>query len=139
MREMSKGRCEHCDRSFDYYLVHSGFGDCSYAYCDRCGMTAILSHWNIRFPKSRTGNAPYEEIPREIENFLELCQCGGSFRKGSFPRCPNCNQNLSPELATAYIERNAVGTRKGWRWQRDWKSCYCIVVENKLVEDNFKS
>jgi hypothetical protein len=29
-------------------------------------------------------------------------------------------------------------TKKGWRWQRNRHDTYCIVIENRLVEDNFK-
>jgi hypothetical protein len=40
-------------------------------------------------------------------------------------------------MATAYIEINAPGTKKGWRWQRNWQATYCIVIENRVVNDNF--
>lgn len=25
----------------------------------------------------------------------------------------------------------------GWRWQRRWSGLYCVVIENKKVENNF--
>lgn len=51
MRELATGTCEHCEQSFGYWLGHSGFGECSYACCDKCGMTAVLSYWDKRMPK----------------------------------------------------------------------------------------
>src|SRR5207249_2445978 len=44
------GTCEHCGQTFGYWLVHCGFSDCSYAHCDKCGMTAILSSWDKHMP-----------------------------------------------------------------------------------------
>lgn len=46
------GDCEHCHASFRYDLLHSGFGDMSYAYCERCGTAALLSYWNPNCPKT---------------------------------------------------------------------------------------
>src|ERR1700758_3033280 len=118
MRAMSKGRGEHCDRSFDYYLVYSGFGDCLYAYCDRCGMTAIPSHWNIRFPKSRTSHLPYEEIPREMESLLGPCPCGGSFSSEKAPSlacyCPYRSfLNTEPDFMTNFTCWSSVMSLRG--------------------------
>jgi hypothetical protein len=36
------GDCEHCKKKFGYYLIHNGFNDSAYAYCDTCGSTALL-------------------------------------------------------------------------------------------------
>jgi hypothetical protein len=101
-------------------------------------MTAILSYWNKQMPKLPLGFAAQQEICSEFEQYIQPCECGGVFRKGSFPRCPHCAQTLSAEAATTYIEANAPGTKKGWRWQRNWHDIYCIVIENRRVNDNFK-
>jgi len=138
MRKPETGKCEHCNQSFGYYLIHSGFNSSSYAYCDRCGMTAILSIYDKRMPKVETASADFGEISAEIEPHLQSCQCGGMFRKGASPRCPKCSVALSPEVASTYIEANAAGIEKGWRWQRNWNQTYCIVIENRSVNDNFK-
>ena len=45
-REQDTGLCEHCSKPFGYYLVHHGFNDSAYAYCDRCSYTVILSGWS---------------------------------------------------------------------------------------------
>jgi hypothetical protein len=101
-------------------------------------MTADLSIYDKRMPKLHDC-APYQEIPVELEPYIQPCQCGGTFKKGALPRCPHCKQPLSAEDATNYIEKNALGTKNGWLWQKNWQDTYCIVIENKLVSDNFKT
>src|SRR5438552_3175373 len=39
----SIGSCENCGHTFQYRLVHNGFGDSAYAYCDKCSFTVLLS------------------------------------------------------------------------------------------------
>ena len=80
----------------------------------------------------------YGVIPQQIEPLLKDCECGGKFRKGASPRCPHCNSELSAVKATKYIEANAPATRDGWSWQQSWEGLYCIIVEGKCVEDNWK-
>ena len=139
MRNLDSGRCEHCGKQFGYYLIHSGFNDTSYAYCSDCGMTAELSVYSSRMPKLPQDCDPFREICVELERHIQSCQCGGTFKKGASPRCPHCKQPLSAEAAAAYIEENAVGTKKGWVWQRNWHDTYGIVIENRFVTDNFKA
>jgi hypothetical protein len=103
-----------------------------------CGKTAILSYWSKLWPKAPSGCPPQQEICPEFEKYLLPCDCGGAFKKGSSPRCPHCQQLLSPLLAAGYLETNAPGTKKGWRWQRNWHDTYCIVIEQNTVADNFK-
>ena len=111
--------------------------DCVYAYCDSCGKTAILSMWDKRFPKL-PNFAGQQEMCAAMEPYVQPCECGGVFKRGASPRCPHCNRALSAELATSYIESNAPGTKKGWRWQKSWSGVYCIVLEGKSVGDNFR-
>ena len=138
MPDLSLGRCEHCTETFGYRIYHCGFGDCSYAYCDKCGMTAVLSYWSKGMPKMPRGCPQQQEICAELEQYLEPCPCGGAFKKNSSPRCPQCEKALSAQVASHYIESNAPGTKKGWRWQGNWHATYCIVIEKREVRDNFK-
>jgi hypothetical protein len=135
-RELSVGKCELCHGQFGYYLIHSGFNDSIYAYCDSCGKTAVLSLWDKRMP-TLPNCPPYEEICSAMEPYLRSCDCGGRFIRGAAPRCPLCDESLSISAAS-YIESNAPGTERGWRWQRSWSRLYCIVIENKIVENNFR-
>src|SRR5271165_3999053 len=142
-RTLEPGKCEHCNHTFGYYMIHCGFGDCSYSYCSSCGSTSLLMYWSWErspaTPKMPEGCTPQQEICSEWEPYIESCRCGGSFRKGASPRCPHCGEALSAVIATGYIEKNAVGTAKGWRWQKNWHDTYCMVIENRIVVDNYKA
>jgi hypothetical protein len=133
---MMTGNCEHCGQEFEFELLHNGFGDSSYAYCDTCGKVAILSGWSKDWPKGV--KCTQAEMPPAMEPHLELCSCGGRFRTGSSPRCPHCKESLSADKAGDYIEPQAPGTKKGWRWQRSWNGVYCMVIGGIRVNDNFK-
>jgi hypothetical protein len=134
-REQNEGVCEHCKKTFGYYLIHNGFNNSSYAYCERCGKTALLDGWKI--PKVIKVKL-HQAITEEVESYLRPCDCGGFYKCNASPRCPHCNQCLSPEIATGYIESNAPGTKGGWRWQKDWIGLYCIILENHVIDDNWK-
>jgi len=135
-RKHEIGKCDQCSKSFGYYLIHNGFNDSSYAYCDSCGMTALLNLYQI--PKIGIKLEPYQAIASEIEPFLQDCSCGGNFRSGEAPRCPHCHCSLSATEATLFIEAHAEGTKKGWRWQRNWTGLYCAIIEDKYVRDVWK-
>ena len=142
LHQMSRqllGRCEHCQKTFSYALVHSGFNDSSYAYCDTCGMTAVLSHWHTEFSQPPNMPPDHSQVDSLRISRLKPCECGGIFKTGASPRCPNCRKKLSAELASTYIEGNAPGAEKGWRWQKNWQGLYCIIVEGKVINDNFRS
>ena len=128
----SSGNCEHCERDFSYSLIHNRFNDSAFAYCDKCGRTATFSAWSKK-PKE----AVFQQgtLSSHLESFVAPCECGGKFRSDASPRCPHCNEPLSAELGATYIERNAPGTAKGWRWQRNWKGLYSIVIEGQSAKD----
>jgi hypothetical protein len=132
-----RGTCEHCHCEFDYSLVHNGFNDSAFAYCDSCGSVAILSAWFAHIPKDANfrGHGP---ISVESECWLKPCVCGGTFKAKGVPRCPKCTNLLSAEAATPWIEANALGTPKGWRWQGSWSGVYCIVIGGNVVNDNWR-
>lgn len=128
-REAEIGRCESCSKNFGYYLIHNGFNDSAYAYCDRCGEVCLLDL--SRLPKG-VQIKEYGVIPAEVEPLLLTCRCEGSFKAGSSPRCTHCLSPLSSDKATKYIEANAPGTSAGFRWQRNWEGIYCIVIEDRV-------
>jgi hypothetical protein len=135
-RKNDIGKCDKCGKLFGYYLIHNGFNDSSYAYCDLCGATALLNLY--KFPKIGIQLEPYQVITPVIEPFLKKCSCGGEFRSGATPKCPHCHCSLSATEATSFIEEQAEGTKKGWRWQRNWTGLYCIIIESKSVDDIWK-
>jgi hypothetical protein len=130
------GTCESCSQAFSYDIVHNGFGDTAYAYCDRCGCTALISAWTRHPP-----GVPIvfqRGISEDVEPFLRSCLCGGNFRANASPRCPSCNERLSADAAASYIEANAPGTAKGWRWQRAWIGVYCVIIDKRVANDPWR-
>jgi hypothetical protein len=136
-RNKDIGYCEACHKQFAYDLIHNGFNDSAYAYCDKCGETCLLSAWYDKIPKAAKLRF-HQVIDDSVEPFLRRCGCGGKFKKGASPRCPHCYAELSAVAATEYIEKNAPGAKMGWRWQQNWEGLYCIIVEDKVVTDNWK-
>ena len=135
-RKNDTGVCEHCKKQFRYYLIHNGFNDSSYAYCEECGLTVIFSLWTV--PKG-VSLKPRQCIAQEIEPHIAQCRCGGAFRASAVPRCPHCRQPLSAVFASEYIERQAEGAKGGWRWQQTWTGLYCIIIEDRVARDIWNS
>jgi hypothetical protein len=131
------GACETCLQTFTYWLDNCQLTNSTYAYCESCGTTAILSLTDPRMPKLPGCQAP-EQICAALEPYLLRCYCGGQFKRGASPRCPLCNAGLSANWAGSYIERNAFGTPSGWRWQANWTGPYAFVAESKLVNNDFR-
>lgn len=127
------GQCEHCGRTFRFRIIHNGFNDSAYAYCDECSFTVHLSGWTQA--AKRTALRIHQRITPDLETLLKPCPCGGTFRSSADPKCPHCAKALSPVTATSYIERDAPGTEKGWHWQQSWSGIYSIVLNESLVED----
>jgi hypothetical protein len=126
------GTCERCKQRFSYALIHNGFNDSAYAYCNSCGCTAFFSAWS---PVPDGVSISFHQcITSDIEPYLKSCDCGGHFRAGAAPRCPHCKHPLAAEVAAEYLEANAPGTAKGWQWQRNWIGLYSIIVEGRSVK-----
>jgi len=145
-REQKVGVCEHCRQRFGFYLIHNGFNGSAYAYCEACGMTALLD--GMKVPKGIEVALDHSITPG-IEPHLAHCPCGGAFRAGASPRCPHCREPLSAARASEYIERQPavfkglwrwkplwVHKKRGqWQWQRTWTGLYCIIIDNRVVRD----
>jgi hypothetical protein len=138
-RRDGTGTCEACGHEFGYALIHNGFNESAYAYCDQCGMTALFDGWSTRAPAGIDFGV-HGPITPAAEALAAPCICGGRFRGGTAaPRCPQCHVNLSAHRATSYIERNAPGAAKGWRWQGDWQGLYAIIIEDRVVRDPWQA
>lgn len=135
---LDRGSCEHCHHEFQYSLLHNGFNDSAFAYCDACGTVAVLNGWYKGIP-SEAGLRIHGPIVQRTEPWLTPCTCGGTFTSSAVPRCPACNSELSPESARTWLEANAPGTARGWRWQNTWAGIYCIVIEHRIVRDNWRT
>src|SRR6185436_18700846 len=123
MRRDGTGTCESCAHEFGYMLIHNGFNDTAFGYCDRCGMTAFFGAYSARTPKEIVVGF-HGPMTSAAEKLADPYECGRHFRGTTAPRCPHCHETLSAEKAADYIERNAPGTAKGWRWQKSWSGLY---------------
>src|SRR2546427_318075 len=96
-REKLRGNCEVCGRDFGYYLINNGFNESAYAYCSRCGMTALLDTGYV--DRSDLGIPRHRAITSPGERLLSPCVCGGPFSADAAPRCPHCQSALSAQAA----------------------------------------
>ncbi len=130
------GTCDICDRTFSYRLIHNGFNESAYAYCAKCGSTALLSGWADSIPTT-AGFRVYERIADSVEPFLTPCPCGGRFTAKASPRCPACRSELSAVKVGEFLEQNVPGGKAGWRWQGNWSGIYAIVIGGRVTSDNW--
>ena len=101
MRTLDQGACDSCGQKFGYYLIHSGFNDSQYAYCDRCGMTSVLNLYDKRLPNPLPC-PPHGPICEAMEPLLSLCSCGWKLPSRRNPAMPSlsraafadCRRNL---------------------------------------------
>ena len=135
-REQHVGTCDRCNRSFGYYLVRNGFNDSVFAYCDSCCYTAIASVWTL--PEGAP-SGDYGTIAQAQEPYLKPCPTIGHFTAAAALRCPHCGECLDPVKAAEYIERDAPGAAKGWRWQRSWRGLYCMIIDERVLSDSWIS
>jgi hypothetical protein len=83
--------CPHCKKEIRFYNF-SGMGEFApHFYCDTCS--------NVFFRKSDAKLISYdkkltEELLEEISRSLPSCPCGGHFKVGANPKCPNCHKEL---------------------------------------------
>jgi hypothetical protein len=95
----------------------------------------LLSLWSKVLIDNHIDLRPHQPIDTRIEVLLRICPCGGNFRHSASPRCPACNELLSPIAAKKYTERNAPGAKSGWHWQNSWDGIYSIIINNLIVHD----
>lgn len=133
------GYCEKCRKEFRYYLIHNGFNESSYAYCDTCGKVVFFSTYSVPavLKSIFINEARHKIIPKELELHIEKCECGGFFKHNASPRCPYCHHILSPIEANKYIESDSPD-KEGWHWQNNWTGTYAIVIEDNKINDNWK-
>ncbi len=134
-RDPEKGTCESCGLDFEFYLVHNGFNNSAYSYCNACGKTAILDVLFYQYDQLGIGSG---RIAKNKVQYIANCECGGKFQFESKPRCPHCLEEISAEAASKYINRKSDDPRGEWNWQQDWSGIYCILIEQNVVRNNWK-
>ena len=132
-----QGTCEHCGRTFGYRLLHNGFNESCYAYCARCGATAVIDTGYE--DRVAYGLLRHRRISPPAELLLASCNCGGAFGADADPRCPHCFNILSALAAATWIERDVRGTSNGWKWQRNWNDAYAIIIDERTVRNPWRA
>ena len=129
MPSNQRGSCNNCSAEFPYALIHNGFNDSAYAYCDTCGIVGFMSAWRSDIPQSANFRA-HGPVSAQTESLLASCSCGGRFSITASPRCPLCHTELDAQAVALWIESQAAGAAKGWRWQRSWQGLYAVIIND---------
>ena len=98
------GTCDHCSVQFPYALIHNGFNDSAYAYCDSCGTVGFISAWQSDIPKEANFRAQGPISP-ETAKLLAPCSCGGRFRLMAAPRCPGDHHRTGSDSTSRIVPR----------------------------------
>jgi len=75
-------------------VIHAGFDDSGFLYCDKSGDLLFWSAFDPTYKKIVDGVLPWtlsDEQKKKVESALKECDCGGKFLFSAPPRCPNCN------------------------------------------------
>ena len=138
------GICDKCKSTFEFRLIHNGFNESSYVYCDSCGKTSLLDEYSKQMPGRCEwffrSDKRYEKIDAKLEPYLEKCLCGGSFKRSAIPRCPRCKQQLDPVEVNKYIDNDRPVEDKGkFLWQNNWDGIYAIIIEENVIRNNWRT
>src|SRR5262245_17088135 len=113
--EKDKGQCETCGKEFAYFLVHNGFNDSAYSYCNSCGRASILSGWYDKIPAVAKLKL-HHAIPETTEPHLEKCEYGRSGRPSMAMRLSGGRNDFS----IIFCETSTTGWTECPRYA--WKS-----------------
>jgi hypothetical protein len=111
------GTCETCRQTFSYRLIHNGFNDSAFAYCDRCGYTPVLSGYYQGIPGTAK-LALHEPVNAEAECLLTPCSCGGSFRATAISRKSDERSNVQCGTASKGTTYRAASNSCLTAWRR---------------------
>lgn len=90
---MVAATCPECNQILRYQLVHTGFNNTGYAYCDRDGALLVWEIFDPQYTAVAGDKHPWtlnhlEEV--RVESAFHPCPCGGHFGMRNPPRCPHC-------------------------------------------------
>lgn len=129
--------CPTCKHSYYGRVLHAGFDDSEFLYCDRCFRIALLSIYSrsadilLRLAVPALWSWRESAASRiEIEASLRGCECGGRFTFDAVPKCFNCQSVLPLETIL-----EAFGAH-GW-WGVGWRGFYCLIQEEHLVQNPY--
>ena len=93
-------QCANCLTIIKVKIYSAGLSDIIPFTCDRDSTVLALSTQDAtiesvlgRYPNSGWSSADY----KKVEARLIHCPCGGTFKRDTLPRCPNCGAPLRVE------------------------------------------
>ncbi len=140
-REQLRGICDRCDQAFPYYLIHSGFNDSYYAYCDLCGKTAILDSYSPSLSQPRLQRVSLGRIPAELEGKLCPCECGGRFVVNAGPRCPHCGSSYPQRRRPRLLSDRRKGQRSdgaGKETGKGYTASWLKIAPSETISFSFR-
>lgn len=131
------GSCENCNQRFSYALIHNGFNDSAYAYCDTCG--CVASSLLGREPPTASRFASTARLPRTSSGTLIDVAAGVSFelKHRRDARIADTHSRLMspPDI----LRRMRQGPRKDGAGNVNWQGLYCIIVEGRSIKAPWKT
>lgn len=83
-------KCPNCSDKVSAW-TSSGMSACfPHFYCDCCSNLYLYEEGK----KAIQDGEPTQELVRELETQLPACPCGGRFKAGENPKCPNCRHEF---------------------------------------------
>jgi hypothetical protein len=104
--------CKSCDATLGYCLIHNGSNESAFAYCDRCGITALFDGWSKAIPVGADLKV-HGPIGADVEAYVSPCNCGGRFTGVAFPRCTRCHVPRMPTCGPLHSSVTFRAQRKG--------------------------
>lgn len=134
-RRVQSIKCSTCSELFSVEVLHAGFDDSEFLYCDHCHRVAVLNIYSGRSTALRdlaqAGLWTWRDSPgarSQIEALLAPCECGGHFTFDAVPRCPHCRDPLILDSVLSQLDA------RGW-WKQGWRGVYCLITAGGRVDD----
>jgi hypothetical protein len=118
--------CPNCHQKINSEypdIIHSGFNDSGFLYCDKTGDLLTWSSFDKKYIELIGQTQPWQLSTKQkaiIESSLKACDCGGRFLFSATPRCPNCNSPipgiLNDNIHWVRLKKHINGTK-----QNIWK------------------
>lgn len=154
--------CYHCNGLLEFEYHHSGFGDETFFYCEKCGMTAavglygkemsegrfyerfnLVKKYDVRDKKDLLAFGDnFRKMRVEISRHLKDCLCGGRFTIDAIPRCPICRRELEWDKIIDEIDKNSKRFgQPSFRecLKKGWHDIYYFVFNGRIVRNNWKA
>ena len=104
-------------------IIHSGFDDTGFMYCDKCGDILTWDAYDPNYEAIVGDKLPWmlnDDEKIRVEKAVISCDCGGNFKFEAKPRCPKCNNEIPdilPDAIHFIILNNEINSRERNIWK----------------------